>query len=242
MSAIVARNSLSALAADLRQRAAGDPSLPPFIEQLEAVDVTAPRFDAPDAPLDHRTMAYLGPALAAASGDPAVVEATRAAACGVNWYQIFRGGGVDPALAEGMLAGQLVGQTGIIASDSLRAGLFLLAPGIHYPLHSHGAAEIYYCMSGTLTIRHGIGGTPFDLTPGEHSVTPVHRLHSLTTGDKPVLMLYVWIGDVDLPNWWWEQNAAGDWLRANWSRETDGSWFKAHVEPVTEAHMREAHG
>jgi quercetin dioxygenase-like cupin family protein len=187
-------------------------------------------------------MAHLAPALAAAAGEPGLLAATRAVADAVNWYQIYRGEGVDPGLAEGMLAGQIAGQVGILASDTLRSGLFLLAPGLHYPLHTHGAAEIYYCLSGRLTVQHGTEGTPFELHPGDCSVTPANRLHSLDTGEAPVLLLYVWIGDIDAPNWWWERRPGGGWRRVNWSRTPDGSWARIRAEPVTEAHLRQANG
>jgi quercetin dioxygenase-like cupin family protein len=241
MGANPASNSLTALAADLKRRSAADPALVPFIDLLDQVDGGPARFDRPQ-PCTHATMAHLGPALDAATGEPRLLAATRAVADAVNWYQIYRGEGVDPGLAEGMLAGQIAGQVGILNSDTLRTGLFLLAPGLHYPLHTHGASEIYYCMSGTLTLRHGTGGTPFDLHPGDYSVTPAHRLHSLDTGNRPVLLLYVWIGDVDAPNWWWEQQPVGGWQRVNWSRTPDGSWARTRAELVTEAHLRQANG
>ena len=241
MSADRASDSLTALAADLRRRSAADPALAPFAGLLEQVDRSSARFERPQ-PCSHATMAHLGPALAAAAGEPALLAATRAVAEAVNWRQIYRGEGVDPALAEGMLAAQIAGQVGILACVSLRTGLFLLAPGLHYPLHTHGAAEIYYCMSGRLTLQHGAGGTPFELRPGDCSVTPPHRLHSLDTGAAPVLLLYVWIGDIDAPNWWWERRPEGGWRRVNWSRTPDGSWVKTRTETVTEAHLRQANG
>jgi len=241
MAANPASDSLTALAADLRRRSAAEPALTPFADQLDRVDRGSTRFDRP-RPCTHDTMAHLAPALAAAAGEPCLLAATRAVAEAVNWYQIYRGEGVDPGLAEGMLAGQIAGQVGILASDTLRTGLFLLAPGLHYPLHTHGAAEIYYCMSGRLTVQHGTGGAPFELHPGDCSVTPANRLHSLDTGAAPVLLLYVWIGDIDAPNWWWERRSGGGWRRVNWSRTPDGSWARVGAEVVTGAHLRQADG
>ena len=240
MSKNLASDSLAALAADLRRRSA-DPALAPFADRLDQVDRTSARFERA-RPCTHPMMAHLGPVLDAATGEPRLLAATRAVANAVNWYQIYQGEGVDPGLAEGMLAGQIAGQAGILASETLRTGLFLLAPGIHYPLHTHGASEIYYCMSGRLTLQHGTEGTPFELHPGDCSVTPANRLHSLATGEKPVLLLYVWIGDVDAANWWWERRPEGGWWRVNWSRTPDGSWAKTCSEEVTEAHLRQANG
>lgn len=241
MDADLASDSLTALAADLRRRSADDPALAPFADRLDQVDRTSARFERA-RPCTPAMMAHLGPALDAAAGEPRLLAATRAVADAVNWRQIYQGEGVDPGLAEGMLAGQIAGQVGILASETLRTGLFLLAPGLHYPLHTHGASEVYTCMSGVLTLQHGAEGTPFELHPGDCSVTPAHRLHSLTTGERPVLLLYVWIGDIDAPNWWWEQRPAGGWRRVNWSRTPDGSWARTRTEVVTEAHLRQANG
>jgi quercetin dioxygenase-like cupin family protein len=241
MVADLASDSLTALAADLRRRSADDPALVPFADQLDQVDCTIARFERA-RPCTHAMMAHLRPALDAGAGELRLLAATRAVADAVNWYQIYQGKGVDPGLAEGMLAGQIAGQVGIVASDTLRTGLFLLAPGLYYPLHTHGASEIYYCMSGALTLQHRTGGTPFELHPGDCSVTPAHRLHSLATGEKPVLLLYVWIGDVDAPNWWWERRPEGGWRRVSWSRTPDGSWAQTRTEVVTEEHLRQANG
>ncbi len=241
MSADRASDSLTALAADLRRRSADDPALAPFADQLDQVDCISVRFERV-RPCTHAMMAHLGPALDAAAGEPRLLAATRAVAHAVNWYQVYQGEGVDPGLAEGMLAGQIAGQVGIVASDTLRTGLFLLAPGLYYPLHTHGASEIYYCMSGALTLQHSTEGTPFEMHAGDYSVTPTHRLHSLATGKKPVLLLYVWIGDVDSSNWWWERRPEGGWRRVSWSRTPDGSWAKTRTEVVTEAHLRQANG
>jgi hypothetical protein len=110
---------------------------------------------------------------------------------------------------------------------------------VHYPLHTHGAEEVYYCLSGRIAVQHGRTGAPVELTPGRLSRTPPHRLHSLTTGAVPVLLAYVWIGAVDAPNWWWRAAAQG-WQRARWSRQPDGSWRKTGEEAVTPAALAEA--
>src|SRR3546814_5778917 len=69
----------------------------------------------------------------------------------------------------------VVGQAGLVPNAAFRAGLFLLGPGIHYPLHTHAAAEVYYALSGRLTLAHGPGGAPFGLNAGSYSVTPPGR-------------------------------------------------------------------
>ena len=241
MGANLAYDHLTALAADLRRRSAGDPALTAFADQLDRIDGT-PNPAGQAQTHTHPAMAYLDPALDSAAGDPRLLTATRAITSALYWRQVFQGEGVAPDLAEGMLAGQIAGPTGIVASDTCYAGVFLLAPGIHYPLHTHASTEIYYCLSGTLSLQHGIEGMPFGIDPGDYSVTPANRIHSLTTGERPVLLLYVWIGELDTPNWWWERRPEGGWLRVNWSRAPDGSWVKTDAELATEAHLRQANG
>lgn len=151
----------------------------------------------------------------------------------LGWYQIYKGEGVDPDLAEGMFAGQVVGQVGLLKSDVVRTGLFLLAPGLHYPVHTHRADELYFCLSGSVILQHGLSSPAFDLNPGQISVTPSNQLHSLKTGDRPALLVYVWTGDIDSPNWWWKQQRDGSWWREKWQRQIDASWAATDKEPVS---------
>ncbi|MEM1161174.1 MAG: dimethylsulfonioproprionate lyase family protein, partial [Pseudomonadota bacterium] len=121
-----------------------------------------------------------------------------------------------------------------------RLGLFLLAPGLHYPIHQHEAIEVYYCASGNLELQHGTKGAPFTLEPGMFSVTPSNRLHALTTGAAPCLLIYAWCGNVTAPAWWWEEEADGTWSRVKWVRRDDGRWVIAAREPVNAAILAEA--
>ncbi|MEQ9257476.1 MAG: dimethylsulfonioproprionate lyase family protein [Roseovarius sp.] len=236
-----AETFLAALTADIAARAQGDDRLIPFVEALRAIDPARQRYGAAAA-LDHPTMAHLPEALGAAHGS-ALAAAAADVARVLRWYQVFQSGGETPAsLVDGMLAAQVAGNIGMVESETLRCGLFLLAPGLHYPLHTHGASEIYYGLSGELELAYGLGEGGFALGPGALSVTPSHRIHSLTTGAAPVLLIYLWIGDLDAPNWWWRQGADGAWARAKWVRMPDASWRRESEEAVTEAVMAEALG
>ena len=232
---------LQALAIDLTARAAADDRLSPFVNELRSIDVSAQRYDRA-AMFEHASMRYLKLALEAACGVPDLVDAVRQVAHAVRWYQIFQGGAIETTLAEGLLAAQVAGPVGMIADESLRCGLFLLAPGVHYPLHTHAASEIYYCLSGSLELAYGIGKGAFQLLPGALSITPSHRIHSLTTGDTPVLLIYLWTGLVDEPNWWWEEGQDGTWERTKWVRSPDASWKRSESERVTDSVMRAALG
>ena len=183
---------------------------------------------------------YLEPALDRMQCTRPLADAVRQLAGVVDWYQIFQGGGIEPNLAKGLVAGQMAGQVGIVGAASIRTGLFLLAPGVHYPLHQHGALEVYFVVSGSLTLQHGRTGTPFEVHPGQWSVTPSHRVHALTVHGDPCLVIYAWVGAIEAPNWWWEQDENGTWHRVCWERQPDARWLRTKREPITEEVLVEA--
>lgn len=218
----------------------GDPELQSFVEGLASVR-EAPLQAGPKAFSTAPAIAHLEPLLAKAGGDPALIAAVKTAARAFNWGMVFEGDGIEPGLAAGLMASQAAGSYGVFASEQIATGLFLLGPGIEYPLHNHAAREIYYCVSGTLTLRHGTTGTPFQVSAGEYSVTPEHRLHALNTGDEPVLLIYAWTGELICPNWWWDRDSSGAWQRTEWRRFPKGAWQAIRSEAVTDAMMAQAH-
>ena len=217
-----------------------DPALAPFVAEFGTID-TGHIQRGPFARLEHRAMTDLDTAIANVDGDNDLFQAARNAARLLDWAQIYGGGGIDPKLAEGMLAAQAAGTYGCFEAHSIATGQFLLSPGVFYPLHTHAAPEIYYCVSGSIDIQHGIDQPPFTLTPGQYSVTPAHRVHSLAVGDEPVLLLYAWITDLKVPIWIWSQDDEGTWIRESWRREPGEPWLVAQSEPVSPQAMAEAH-
>lgn len=215
-------------------RAAPSPGLAPIIDGLNAPGFSA-NTPPPDPVAALGAGEHLSTALSAIGCAAALADAVRDALPHRRWYRILDGAPVDTALERGLVAAQV----GVDTATDTRMGMFLLGPGLHYPLHTHAALEVYYVVSGTLTLRHGRAGTPFRIGPGEHSVTPNHRPHSLTTGDHPCLIVYAWRGPVTEPIWWWEE-AEGDWRRTRWDREVNGRWVRSAAEPLTEAVIREA--
>lgn len=226
-----ANGFVAALADELSARVAGNEALAPFLATLSAVT------DGSDRPVRAACSVpafrdNLNSALAAMPDSGAISDIVAAIAGRLGWYQVYQGEGIDSALAERMFAGQVVGQVGLRHSDDVRTGLFLLAPGLHYPLHTHAASEIYFCISGSVTLQYGMTGEPFDLVPGGISVTQPDHVHALSTGRRPALLIYQWIGEIDAPNWWWERRADGRWWREKWTRQADASWQRQAVEPV----------
>ena len=177
-------------------------------------------------------------------GLPALVSAIHAAASAGRWYQIYAADGDSTGLsdnpmrdlASGMYAAQMIGPRGLIKSNELLAGLFLLRPRLHYPLHQHQATEIYVAASGTVQIQHGLGQVGHALGPGQVSLTPSNRLHALTMGDSPVLLLYTWLGELGGRNWWWHQSGEGVWRREAWERQANAAWAKTVTEVLSPEH------
>ncbi|MDH3666938.1 MAG: dimethylsulfoniopropionate lyase [Paracoccaceae bacterium] len=238
-----AAEAIAAIAEELGARATGDAALASFSDLLSQ-GTGARNAPLPEAPPDHPARAHLRPAFAALSGPaPRLIAAIEAIAGDLRWRQVFDGTGAPPTVAEGMLAAQIAGPVGLIgANGDGCAGLFLIAPGVHYPFHTHEATEIYYCVHGRLLLQYGTQSKPMELTPGLYGHTPSNRVHSLTTEAEPVLLIYAWTGPLDRPNWIWDTDGQGGWTRANWSRRDDGSWVKQAEEPVTAALLAEAEG
>jgi quercetin dioxygenase-like cupin family protein len=227
----LAKDYLKALTSELTARSGDDPSLAPFRADLLEVAHGPVEIAGPSCTLPVFRESLAAALAAMPSSDP-IYEAVSAIVAKLAWYQVYQGADLDPMLAERMFAGQVVGQVGLLKSDNVRTGLFLLVPGLHYPMHTHAASEIYFCLSGSVTLQYGLTGVPFDLRPGEISVTQSNHVHSLTTGLQPTLLVYQWIGDVDSPNWWWEKRSDGKWWQEKWVRQDDGSWAAEGVEPV----------
>ena len=202
---------IKALQNSLAAEADQDSALELFIEALEGVAQVLTNSVMDD--LDHPLLSQLDDALSAASGPPELVDSVAALSSAGGWYQVYAGDGINAAMADFMLAKQIVGPKGIFASDSMRAGIFLLAPNFNYLMHDHAALEIYYVHSGTIDIQNGTESAPRRLGPGQYSITPSEVPHALYTGDAPVLLLFVWTGKVTAPIWWWIKGEDGIWTR-----------------------------
>ena len=249
IAATFARELATALAsADAPTNKAGDDvtgSLTHFRQALESVnnqdDHQSRRSKLPADASD-----WLRDALSRLTGKGTFSKAVVAAAETENWYQIYNedtpsnGEEISPMkdLAPGMFAARLIGPSrGLIQSNQLLAGLFLLRPGLHYPLHQHEATEIYFSASGTTYIQHDIDGEAKRLLPGQVSLTPSNRLHALTMGEEPVLLLWTWLGEFGGRNWWWHRQKDGSWRRDAWERSEDASWVQTASEPIPQAEI-----
>jgi len=235
------RACIQALTNELSARSASDRALAEFVTEVAGIETCAyagPR----GAAHDHPAMSSLDRALANAPSGSHLGDAVLNVAPRLGWFQVFNSDEIDPHLGRSMIAAVLATRRHTDTARGLHAGLFLLAPDTDYPLHTHSAVEVYYCVSGMLTLQHGVDGRPFLLRPGEYSVTPSERLHSLKTEDEPVLLVYIWLTGPNSENWWWTQEPDGSWARSQWTWQYDGRWVRLGREPVGPDTMRRACG
>lgn len=225
-----AKRIVDLLIEDLAIRARDDTGLEPFVARLHQArdDGFEPRHDVRPSPVP-AGFPKSADEIAAA---PLLAELLVKAGGQSAWNPVVADQpNVDPALQAGMHAAHLFGINGPLGCKNIRGGLFSLAPNIHYPLHTHLATELYYCVSGVLTLQHGLDGEPLNLHAGEYSITPSDRLHSLTTADDPVLLIFSWIGEFAAPIYWWAKEGQ-EWGRTAWQRTPDGSWEAGERMPV----------
>jgi mannose-6-phosphate isomerase-like protein (cupin superfamily) len=202
---------IKALRNSLEANSDQDSALGLFIEALQ--DVTPALTDCVMGDLKHPLLSQLDDALNAALGPPELVDSVAALSSAGGWYQVYTGAGINAEMADFMLAKQIVGPKGHFASNSMRAGIFLLAPHFEYLMHAHAAREVYYVHSGTIDIQNGTESAQRRLGPGQYSITPSEVPHALHTGDAPVLLLFVWTGNVTAPIWWWVKGKDGGWTK-----------------------------
>ncbi len=195
----------------LENLAASDDAVTPFVDTLRNVDET-PGENATHE-LEHPLMPLLESALAAAAGPHALVEAVTRLASEGGFVQVYEGEGINATQADYMVAKQIVGAKGRLFNEKLRSGIFFLAPNFNYPMHNHAGLEIYYVLSGVLDVQNGVDAEPRRIGPGEYSVTPSQVPHALTIGDEPVVLLYIWIGDLESPIYWWIEEEDGSWTQ-----------------------------
>lgn len=107
------------------------------------------------------------------------------------------------AFVHDIAALRLVGPKSPLYSRRLKAGVFLMGPGVYYPAHAHAAAELYLPVSGGLRFSRGGSGGPGEFRkPGEPVYHRPHQPHAMESGGWSVLLLYLWMGDLTRPSWY----------------------------------------
>lgn len=160
-----------------------------------------------------------------------------------NWTNIYDGLDEKQSFISGMFASRLLGLDGYYNSNYISAGLMLMQPGVVYPLHTHSVKEFYYCLSGRLRIQHDIDGEKFILGAGKISITPAGKLHSLEViGNRPVLLIYSWLGDLYAPIRIWQKNNVDRWEGYIWRRLPGQKWKKSDLKQLSNKAFWEVFG
>lgn len=144
---------------------------------------------------------WLGPALDAFAGPPALGAAIAGAAAALHWsgYDAYPPDRIGADFAAGHAFAPLIGGQAPFAAPDFEAGLFLIAPGLLYRDHHHPAPELYAPLTGPHDWRFGPGRPLISLPALRPLWNPPHRPHLTRVGAVPFLALYVWTRDVDLP-------------------------------------------
>ena len=86
----------------------------------------------------------------------------------------------------------------LAGTDDLTVGLLRLGPDVHYPRHHHPAEELYL-PAGTIRWTHAADDAPAPEPAGALLHHVPWQPHALWTDERPVLLAYVWAGDVHTP-------------------------------------------
>ena len=104
-------------------------------------------------------------------------------------------GKIPDTITGHMAVCEIIGPTGQIKHETVRAGLLFQAPNITYPRHSHAAEEIYLSLSGPAewqvdedAWRH--------LFAGDFTHHLPYQPHAIRTGTIPLLAAWGWTGDI----------------------------------------------
>jgi mannose-6-phosphate isomerase-like protein (cupin superfamily) len=144
---------------------------------------------------------YWTPSLAAVSTEStsALAQALRDLTPTLRWTQNpnYTPGDVGKRFLENYGYAELIGNDGLFESDTLAIGVLLLGPETHYPEHSHPAKEDYFVVSGNARWLLD-GDTVMDTKSGGHVPIASGVRHATTTCAEPLVMIYVWSGDVNV--------------------------------------------
>jgi len=155
----------------------------------------------PVAPTGNRVNAgavkHLPGALDAARSGPgrAVADAIDAARDDLLWYYGYAPRPGERDLSQDIAFCEILGPTtGSFRSADARLGFTLIGPRMHYPAHSHPAAELYHLLAGPSTwIKADVASRK---TPGDFIFHPSGVSHAMETDDASLLSVYSWSGDI----------------------------------------------
>jgi len=91
---------------------------------------------------------------------------------------------------------QLLGPNSIVEHSSVRVGIGVWGPHLHYPAHHHEAEELYHVLAGEPSFS-GRESTSRATRPGDAVHHEPWQVHIQDFGATPTVLLYCWTGAVE---------------------------------------------
>ena len=91
---------------------------------------------------------------------------------------------------------QLLGPNSIVEHPTVRVGIGLWGPRLHYPAHKHEAEELYHVLAGEPSFG-GRDGESRATRPGDAVYHAPWQEHCQDFGATPTVLLYCWTGAVE---------------------------------------------
>jgi mannose-6-phosphate isomerase-like protein (cupin superfamily) len=111
----------------------------------------------------------------------------------LKWEQTYTK--ADGVVSDDMLQRygfvEIIGKRGPFVSDKVRCGIGVFGPNVQYPMHYHGAEELYFLLSGSAHFRFDDG--PVEVREvGDMVYVPSMMKHGFDILDKPLVIFYIW--------------------------------------------------
>ena len=108
----------------------------------------------------------------------------------------------DAVLGEGFSQNyswcEIIGPKGFFKGDDFLLGLLMLGPNRHYKDHYHPAPELYWPLTGATEWKQGLGEFT-KKAAGEIIWHPSLEIHATKTSGHPMLAVWSWTRDTDVP-------------------------------------------
>lgn len=148
-----------------------------------------------DAPARHLPVAdFLEPSLPGTNEDThALLNLFEQENSGLKWEQTYTK--AEDAISEDMVNGygfvEIIGKWGPFVSTRVRSGIGVFGPNVNYPMHYHGAEEVYFLLSGSADFRFDEGIVE-RRNVGDAVYMRSMRKHGFRSLDVPLVIFYIW--------------------------------------------------
>jgi Dimethlysulfonioproprionate lyase len=193
-----ARWLIGAMARGLHARGGG--AVDSVLGRLSEQDLTRACFIEP-RPQNLPVTRYFAQTIAEAMMLEADIAAAMATLDGhLKWCQ--SSSYADAILGDGFLQNygwcEIVGPKGFFKGDDFILGLLMLGPNCHYKDHYHPAPELYWPLTGSTQWKKGKGGF-VPQSAGKIIFHHPNEIHATKTADHPMLAVWSWTKDTDVP-------------------------------------------